>query len=89
MGVAIDVGQVAQRRLDAQPAVARGAPVTKVPRPRCGETRPSRVSRSTAWRTVTRATSNSSTSWSSDGSFSPSFHTPLTMRWRNRSASWT
>ena len=45
-----------------------GAPVTKVPRPRCGDTSPSRVSRSTAWRTVTRATSNSSPSSSSDGS---------------------
>jgi DNA-binding transcriptional regulator YhcF (GntR family) len=87
--VAVDVGQVLQRRLDAQPAVCCGAAVTKVPRPRCGRTRPSRARRSIACRTVTRATSNSPTSCSSEGSLSPSFQTPLAIRCRNRSASWT
>jgi hypothetical protein len=77
LGVAVDLREVAQARLDAQPSVGARARVTKVPRPRCGETRPSRSRRAIATRTVTRATRNSSTSCSNENPLRTELCPPL------------
>ena len=41
-----------------------------------------------AWRTVTRATWNSTTKASSEGTLVPGPHSPRSTRWRSKSASW-